>query len=842
MPGISQVLNIAKEALLAHQMAIGVTGHNVANVNTEGFSRQSIDLQATLASPSGVGYFGNGVRGENVHRNYDRFMVQRLVSQESTLNDLQAQNESMRVVETAFNEAPGMAVNDLLSQFWSSWQDLSDNPELISSRQTVVQQAKLINEQLHNMTAEIARSRQDIDSNLQSAVLDVNALTQQIADLNVEITSSESDLQKQNDLRDKRDLLTKELGQYFDINYFEMDSGSYTILLKDGHSLVENNEAWSVNWLDNKLKWVSTNATGSQTSTTIGHGENLGGKIGGWMEVHSQLIEGQPENYLGRLNALGNSLIREVNQLHTQGVGLERFTSQFTSQEVAATTTLLHSTVDTTTALEEIPAGSLTINDREVGRISGAVAVEGLAMGKTANAAAAINDSLSDVKARMTTLVAGPAVGSMIAGEVGSATSFAINGVTVNYTVQAADVGAPATLAANLVSAINTALATHNNATGPENIPKITISAAVGDGTNGGILNSIVLQNTDQGDESRIIISDIETDTTAAIYPTEQKLGLTNGTYVADATHNTGELSLFNHNGAIVIDGGPDDTYLTYLGLGGGSFGVNDVSGDGKIDFRSSDHSVTASMMGYDYSDELITDGGSFKIWLYNSDNTLALPQPVDIPLERAYTLNDVANAINISIENASGVSPSWLDATVVNGQLVMTPDATHSFAFGGDNSNFMATAGINTFFTGYDASTIDVNPLLQNNLQHLAAGQVDSHGDIFSGDESNALLITNIQRLEDIRFTGAENNTLDGHYNSLVSAVGLKSRSVERDFDYNTLVTTQMNEMRDATSGVNLDEEMANLIKFQHAYSAAAKLITTSDEMLQTLLSSVGR
>jgi len=214
----------------------------------------------------------------------------------------------------------------------------------------------------------------------------------------------------------------------------------------------------------------------------------------------------------------------------------------------------------------------------------------------------------------------------------------------------------------------------------------------------------------------------------------------------------------------------------------------------------------------------------------------------VEISLERAYTLGNVVSAINISIENASDVSPPWVEASMVGGKLVLTPDTDHSFAFTEDTSNFLATAGINTFFTGHDATTIGVRPQIGSNLEFIAAGQVDDHGDIFTGDNTNSLLITNIQRKEAIRFTGSADNTLDGHYNSLVAAVGLKGRTVERDFEYNTLVTTQMNEMRDATSGVNLDEEMANLIKFQHAYSAAAKLITTSDEMLQTLLSTVGR
>ncbi len=845
MPGISHVLNLAKEALLTHQSAIAVAGHNITNVNNEGYSRQTLGLSTPSATPSGIGMFGNGVRGDRVDRSYDRFMVQRLVDQESTLANLQAQNESMRIIEASFNEAPGMAMNDLLSQFWSSWQDLATNPELISSRQTVVQQANLINEQFHITSSEIARSRQDISSNIQTSIQTVNAITTQLAAINIEISSNETEFQQQNDLRDERDRLTKELAQYMDINYFEMSTGAVTILLTDGHALVENNASWDIKWQDDGIAWLSTDSNDTTVATQIGINYPLGGKIGGWLEVHDNLVEGQPENYLGRLDSLANSFIREVNQIHTQGVGLVSHADKLTSENQANRTTLLHSTVDASTALEDISDGRININGRDVGPIAGAVASEGVAMGKAYNAATAINAALSDVQAKLTTQVQGTPVNPLA---VGDSLNFFIEGVEINYAFQVGDDDITGTtFATNLTAAINTAITNYNNPLlTPENIPKIKIDAVLGDGTNGGDINAIVLRNRQEGDDANIEITGIEEDPTVLpAYTMEQKIGLANGVFIADASHNTGTLSLFNHKGRIEIDAGPNDIYLTQLGLGGGNAttgGAKDDPGDGKIIFTAADNSVANSINGYDYSSTLNLDGGSFNIWIYNSDDTLALPQPVSIPTDRAYTLEDIAESINISIINASGTSSSWIQASVENEQLVLTPDSSHKFAFGGDDSNFLATAGLNTFFAGNSASTIKVTSLLPENLEHVAAGKVNEFGEIFRGNEQNALDLTNIQRMEDIKFRGASDNTLDGHYNSLVAEIGLKSQTVERDFQYNTLVTGQLTEMRDSVSGVNLDEEMANLIKFQQAYSAAAKLINISDEMLQTLLGTVAR
>ncbi len=842
MPGIGQVLNIAKEALLAHQQAVAVSGHNVANVDTPGYTRQSLTLKATVPTPEGVGFFGNGVRSMEINRHYDKFMVKRLTGQNSSLKNLQAQQESLRLVETSFNEAPGLAVNELMSEFWAGWQDLADYPESISTRNSTIQKALILIDQFHSMTAEIAQTRIDIDTSLDSAVSDVNSLTGQLAELNAQIAASETDLNQQNDLRDKRDVLLNDLSEFLDINYFEISTGAYTIMMSDGHTLVENNQDWQVDWLDDQLHWVSTANDGGTVSIPVGDGSEMGGKIGGWMEIYNELTPGNAENYLGRLDALANAMIREVNQQHSQGVGLVRFSEQLTSNDPAADTALLTSTVDPLTSTDTIEAGSIKINGREIGKIDGATSSYGLAQAKTYNAAQAINDAITGVRAGLTTQVAGDAVTAMTAGEDGTVLSFQINGVDVSYTVDSNSApGPPPTddrdtgvLAQHVVNAVNTAISNYNSAVSPENIPKVTIRAVLGDGGNGGAADSIILQNTNAGDESQIVISG--TDDTA----TELKLGLTSTAFQADAAHNTGRLNLFSHENDIEINGGADDRYIEQLGLGGGYISSTDEGGDGQLTFTYSDHGVPISMQGFDYSDELITDGGSFKMWIYNSDDTLALPQPVEIPLERAYDLQDVADAVNISIINAGNETPPWVHATIHDNKLVLTPDSDHKFAFTEDTSNFLATAGLNTFFTGSSADSIEINSVLSENLDLLAAGTVNSNGEIFRGDQTNALLITNIQRDEYVKFTGGATATLDEFYNSLVGDIGLKGRTVDRDYEYNSLVTEQMNSMRDSTSGVSLDEEMADLIKFQQAYSAAAKLISSSDEMLRTLLQAV--
>jgi len=832
MAGVSHVLSIAKEALLAHQLSIQVASHNVANVDTPGFTRQALQLLPNEATPIGAGSLGGGVRGDYIYRNYDRFMTERLIQQQSLLGNLEAQEQSLRVVEPIFNEAQGLALNDLMNQFWSAWQDLSDNPEILATRQAVVQAAQLVGDHFQTMNQEIVRARQDIGINLDTAISDVNSLTQQIAALNVQISTAEGPKFSANDLRDQRDELVKQLSELLDISYFENKIGSYTVLLADGHTLVEDDTYWQVDWAQNKLYWKASDDEGD--GRALGTGAELGGKIGGWLEIRGELIDGDPNNFMGRLDALANGLIREINQQHSQGVGIVKFDSALIGAETAPNTSVLTGTVDATSAAKDIEAGAITINGREIGEIEGAAAVNGLAMTKAANAVTAINEAVTGVRARLTTLVAGSAVDATNL-QAGDTISFTVNGVTIDYTVVAGDVGNDATFAANLAAEINSDINTYN-ATASNLPPEITIQAKVGDGTNGGELNAIVFYNTNEGDESGITIDNLSG--TFGGGATTSDLGLDSlegNTYTADATHNTGQITLFSSS-RYEVDGGNDDTYLSQLGFD--SVPGDTVSNDGKFSYEPATGD-SPLIIGYDYGDQFVSDNKSFDIWLYNSDGTLALPQAVSVDMTRVYSLQDAVDAINNAIQNATSGS-TWVVATIDQNRIRLTPDSSHAFAFGGDTSNFLQIAGLNTFFTGSGAGSIAVNDTILDDLNRIAAGTVGSNGEIFPGDNTNALALTNLEHKGDITFTGGKTNSINGFYNSLVGDIGNLSRTISRSVEFNNLISNQMNELRDSVSGVSLDEEMANLMKYQHAYTAAARLISMSDEMLLTLLDSV--
>jgi len=159
-----------------------------------------------------------------------------------------------------------------------------------------------------------------------------------------------------------------------------------------------------------------------------------------------------------------------------------------------------------------------------------------------------------------------------------------------------------------------------------------------------------------------------------------------------------------------------------------------------------------------------------------------------------------------------------------------------------------MAAFGINTFFQGSDAGSIGVNTVL-NNKDNFAAGQIDAGtGDRAAGDNSNALAIAGLQYTDTViaqvtadRINGntAESvtATIEGYYHVTIGSIGVTSSSIVRAKEFNEIMVNKLSTVRDAISAVSLDEEMANLIKFQHAYAAAAKIINVADEMYVSLL-----
>ena len=150
------------------------------------------------------------------------------------------------------------------------------------------------------------------------------------------------------------------------------------------------------------------------------------------------------------------------------------------------------------------------------------------------------------------------------------------------------------------------------------------------------------------------------------------------------------------------------------------------------------------------------------------------------------------------------------------------------------------AALGVNTFFAGDSARTITLNPKCGANSSYVNAGQINGADSADQGNNQTALNIAGLASTAvtlRTTFSTPTSQTLQAYYSSLVGSVGVDTENAKFNYDYENSLATDLNNQQQAVSGVNLDEEMSNLIKFQHSYQAAAKMISTADQMWQTVL-----
>ena len=184
------VLSTGASALLMQQRAINVTGNNIANVNTPGYSRQKLNLETAVPVQSSLGLMSFGVASTGIERVYDRFIGVQLTEENAHLGRWEAQRSMLDRVEVVFDESGGYGLNQALSDFWSAWQNLSLNAEGGTERAMVASTSQGLADTLRGEYADLEQIREDIDGAVENGVETVNRLVAQIADLNRKIAST----------------------------------------------------------------------------------------------------------------------------------------------------------------------------------------------------------------------------------------------------------------------------------------------------------------------------------------------------------------------------------------------------------------------------------------------------------------------------------------------------------------------------------------------------------------------------------------------------------------------------------------------------------------------------
>lgn len=296
-------INTAMNGLRAHQRALDVTAHNVANSNTPGYHRQEAMFEAL--SPVGV---GSGVEVAYVRRLQDSFLAQQARGVDGQAGRWSAARQGLEQIETVLAPGTGLGVSDMLDSFFGAWQDLSTHPETTAAREVVLGNARTLTDALHRAATGLDALGVQLDTAVASDVERVNGLADQIAGLNARIGIAKASGGDANDLLDQRDLIVRDLGTLAGVSSYTPDNGAPVINI-GGHTLVEGNIAYHLTYVSDsggpRVMWEGTSNTAEITS----------GEIAGRLEVRTTGIT----TYGNDLDALAQALATSVNNLHAEG-------------------------------------------------------------------------------------------------------------------------------------------------------------------------------------------------------------------------------------------------------------------------------------------------------------------------------------------------------------------------------------------------------------------------------------------------------------------------------------------------------------------------------------------
>lgn len=319
-------LSIGSSALLTARYGLDVTGQNLGNIDTPGYSRQRLNQAATKGWNGGLGnaVLGNGVWTVSVSRIANEYVEKQLRQATSTDEYYGNLQNCYTNIQTFFNELSGNAISDSINTFWKAMSNFSTHVENLSIRSTAIEEAQQMTQRFNSMSNMLLDYRKDVNNEITESVTQINRLLHTIAELNQTIVKTElggSSNRSANDLRDQRGEAVKELYEYMDIDVVEESNGSFIISMQ-GRNLV---------YYDN-VKEISIEKRQDEDGVMVNmpvfssDGYPLkptNGQLAAQIEMRDVIIK----SYQNDIDDLAANFIWEFNRAYSQTRGLESFSS-----------------------------------------------------------------------------------------------------------------------------------------------------------------------------------------------------------------------------------------------------------------------------------------------------------------------------------------------------------------------------------------------------------------------------------------------------------------------------------------------------------------------------------
>lgn len=317
----ADLLSIGKSGLFTAKKSMATTSHNIANANTEGFSRQEVRNKTHISLNEGPYVLGTGVEIQSIKRGHDELVEKKLNNSITGHKFNEERSTQLGHIEEIFNEVNSEGMNKILNRFFNSFRELSNRPEDETVRGLVRENAKIVVNDFHRIQADIDQTRAGINKKITLIVDDINHLAKNISKLNREIASHEVTGAEANDLRDQRDAALRQLAEHFPVQayYDEMNrfvvnvDGLGTIVTGDqeqelavGNRLPEN----ASNMEKPALEIYFKNRIGESVSSRF-----RSGQLGALLKTRNEDLQGVED----QLNEMAHGLANATNAIHRRG-------------------------------------------------------------------------------------------------------------------------------------------------------------------------------------------------------------------------------------------------------------------------------------------------------------------------------------------------------------------------------------------------------------------------------------------------------------------------------------------------------------------------------------------
>ncbi|MBQ2552227.1 MAG: flagellar hook-associated protein FlgK [Treponema sp.] len=325
MAGSFGGIEIGKRSLMTHSLQIQTAGHNISNADTEGYTRQRVNVRAfdplyrpDLERAETAGQIGQGTQAESVKRLRDELLDTRIVAQTNIEAYWETREKYYTMLEQIYNEPEEISVRGNMDKFWESWQELSIYPDQDAARQAVVSRADSLTNSIRQRNLSLTAIGNQINEDINGTVRQVNDYARQIAELNHEIVRSQALGDDPNDLMDRRDLLVEKLGKLINVTVERKDPDEFMVHT-DGQIIVQGSVARQIEAVPDieqggysQLRWVDTQYDAYFS----------GGSLGALVELRDVDVRSEMQS----LNTMTLNFADLVNDVHRNAVGKNNVT------------------------------------------------------------------------------------------------------------------------------------------------------------------------------------------------------------------------------------------------------------------------------------------------------------------------------------------------------------------------------------------------------------------------------------------------------------------------------------------------------------------------------------